>query len=119
MHTTSGGRGRMAIHIRRRDFITLIGGSVAAWPLTARAQQDRIRRIGVVTGTLETDPDFQARYAVLRQALQQLGWTEGRNIQFEHRFGSAGNASQAAHYDVNDKAQCWRANERFYYQRNQ
>src|SRR5262245_29660480 len=90
MHTTSGGRGRMAIHIRRRDFITLIGGSAAAWPLTARAQQDRMRRIGVVTGTLETDPDFQARYAVLRQALQQLGWTEGRNIQFDYRFGSAG-----------------------------
>jgi len=76
--------------IRRREFITLLGNAAAAWPLMARAQQhERMRRVAMVTGVLETDADAQARYAVLRQALQQLGWTEGRNIQFYQRFGSA------------------------------
>ena len=78
--------------MRRREFITLLGGA-AAWPLAARAQQpERMRRVAMVTGVLETDVDAQARYAVLRQALQQLGWTEGRNIQFYQRFGSAGDS---------------------------
>jgi putative tryptophan/tyrosine transport system substrate-binding protein len=76
--------------MQRREVITLVGGT-AAWPLAARAQQtERVRRVGMVTSVLETDTDFQARYAVLRQSLQQLGWTEGRNIQFYQRFGSAG-----------------------------
>src|SRR5215831_15600205 len=79
--------------IRRREFITLLGNAAAAWPLMARAQQyERMRRVAMVTGVLETDVDAQARYAVLRQALQQLGWTEGRNIQFYQRFGSAGDS---------------------------
>ena len=78
--------------MKRRAFITLLGGA-AAWPLAARGEQgERMRRIGIVTSVLETDADAQARYAVLRQALQQLGWTEGRNIQFDHRFGSAGDS---------------------------
>ena len=78
--------------MNRRAFIALLG-SVAAWPVAARAQQaDRVRRIGVVTSVLETDADLQALYAVLRQALQQLGWTEGRNIKFDQRFGSAGDS---------------------------
>ena len=78
--------------MNRRAFIALLG-SVAAWPVAARAQQaDRVRRIGVVTSALETDADLQALYAVLRQALQQLGWTEGRNIKFDQRFGSAGDS---------------------------
>jgi len=78
--------------MRRRKFITLLGGA-AAWPLMARAQQpERMRRVAMVTGVLETDADAQARYTVLRQALQQLGWTEGRNIQFYQRFGSAGDS---------------------------
>ena len=72
--------------MKRRVFITLLGGA-AAWPLAARGEQgERMRRIGIVTSVLETDADAQARYAVLRQALQQLGWTEGRNIQFDHRL---------------------------------
>ena len=79
--------------MKRREFITLLGGAAAAWPVAAGAQQgDRVRRIGVVTSALETDADLQALYAVLRQALQQLGWTEGRNIQFDRRLGSAGDS---------------------------
>jgi putative ABC transport system substrate-binding protein len=70
--------------MRRRDFIKVIAGPTIGWPLAARAQQgERMRRIGIVTSVLETDADAQARYAVLREALQQLGWTEGRNIQFD------------------------------------
>ena len=70
--------------MRRRDFITFVGGAAAAWPLATRAEQtERVRRIGIVTSVLEIDADAQARYAVLRQALQQLGWTEGLNIQFD------------------------------------
>src|SRR5262245_56574857 len=77
--------------IRRREFITLLGSAAAAWPIVVRAQQtERVRRIGIVTSVFETDADAQARYVVLRQTLQQLGWTEGRNIQFDYRFGSAG-----------------------------
>ena len=79
--------------MRRRELIKLLGGAAAAWPLTARAQQgERVRRVGMITGVLETDPDLQARFAVLRQALQQLGWTQGRNIRFDHRFGSTGDS---------------------------
>jgi hypothetical protein len=76
--------------LRRREFITLLGGAVAAWPLAARAQQgERMRRIGLLTGGDEADPEYQARFAVLRQALQQLGWTEGYNIRFDFRWGSS------------------------------
>ena len=79
--------------MKRREFITLLGGAAAAWPLAARAQQgERMRRVGTVTSALETDADLQARFAVLRQALQQLGWIEGRNIQFDQRFGSVGDS---------------------------
>ena len=75
--------------MRRREFITLIGGAAVAWPLAARAQQgERMRRIGVITSALETDRDYQTRFAVLWQTLQQLGWTQGRNIQIDQRFGS-------------------------------
>jgi putative tryptophan/tyrosine transport system substrate-binding protein len=81
----------MASHIERRKFLAALGGAAVAWPLTARAQEpERMRRVGVITGVLETDADAQARFAALRQALQHLGWTEGRNIQFYQRFGSAG-----------------------------
>jgi putative ABC transport system substrate-binding protein len=74
--------------MRRREFITLLAG-VAAWPLAVRAQQpDRVRRIGVLMG-LADDPDGQARVTALKQGLQELGWTDGRNIQIEIRFGEA------------------------------
>jgi putative ABC transport system substrate-binding protein len=67
--------------MKRREFITLLGGAAAAWPLGARAQQgERMRRIGVLTAaTPADDPDGRARLAAFLQVLQQLGWTDGRN----------------------------------------
>jgi putative ABC transport system substrate-binding protein len=75
--------------MRRRDFITLIGGA-AAWPLAVRAQQgEHMRRIGVLMGYAETDPSAQAQVEALRQGLQRLGWEEGRNILIDVRFPAA------------------------------
>jgi putative ABC transport system substrate-binding protein len=68
--------------VRRREFITLLGG-VAAWPLAARAQQERVRRIGVLMALAADDPQSPVRVAVFAQALQQLGWTIGRNVRIE------------------------------------
>ena len=74
--------------MRRRDFITLLGGAAAAWPLGARAQQpERIRQIFVLMGT-SNDSEAQARAEALHQGLQVLGWTIGRNVQINYRFGS-------------------------------
>ena len=68
----------MSPRIKRRDFITLLGGAAAAWPLAARAQQpERIRRVGVLMSTAADDPEGQARIAAFHQGLQQLGWTIG------------------------------------------
>jgi putative ABC transport system substrate-binding protein len=76
--------------IQRREFITLVGGA-AAWPLAARAQQgERMRRVGVLMGSEQSDPDSQVRLAAFRQVLRQLGWIEGRNIRIDERWG-AGN----------------------------
>jgi ABC-type uncharacterized transport system substrate-binding protein len=73
--------------VRRREFITLLGGA-AAWPLAAHAQQptERLRRIGIMAPTAEDDPQTQARLAAFRQAFEQFGWKEGRNIRFEYRW---------------------------------
>ena len=75
----------MASHIERRKFLATLGGAAAAWPLAARAQQgDRMRRIGLLTGSgTPDDPDIKERYAALVQRLQQLGWSEGRNLRIE------------------------------------
>ena len=71
--------------MKRRDFITLLSGA-AAWPLAARAQQgDRVRRIGVLIGANENDPEYKARISALTQALSGLGWTEGRNVRIDLR----------------------------------
>jgi len=76
--------------LRRREFITLVSGA-AAWPLVARAQQpDEGRRIGVVVNTTADDPESQACVAAFKQALQQLGWSEGQNLRVDYR-GAAGN----------------------------
>src|SRR6516162_5095327 len=72
--------------MRRRQVITLLGG-IASWPLVARAQQlHRVRRIGVLMGYAESDPDAQAWYAAFRQGLHKLGWTEGQNTQIDTRW---------------------------------
>jgi ABC-type uncharacterized transport system substrate-binding protein len=78
----------------RREFITLIGGAAAAWPLAARAQQaERMRRIGVLVGDTQDNPETQARVAAFRDGLERLGWSEGRNVRIHYRF-AAGNPDQ-------------------------
>jgi len=74
--------------VKRRAFITLLGGTAAAWPLAARAQQpDRVRRIGVLINTVDNDPDAVARLSAFKKALRELGWDEGRNLQIDTRLG--------------------------------
>ena len=69
--------------MRRREFITLIGGA-AAWPLAARAQQpERMRRIGILVGLAESDPEGQTRVRAFVQGLDGAGWIEGRNVQID------------------------------------
>jgi putative ABC transport system substrate-binding protein len=76
--------------MKRREFITLLGVAAAGWPLAARAQQaEHMRRIGVLFGATTGDPDVLARLAAFLQVLQQLGWTEGRNVRIESRWGAA------------------------------
>ncbi len=73
--------------MRRREFITLLGGTAAAWPLVARGQQpDRVRRVGVLMSASENDAEYQAYLAAFEEGLQKLGWSEGRNIQIDHRW---------------------------------
>jgi putative ABC transport system substrate-binding protein len=75
--------------MQRRDFIKLVGGATAAWPLAARAQQsDRVRRIGVLMAASADDPDYQARIAAFQQGLQQLGWSDGRNVHIDTRWAT-------------------------------
>jgi putative ABC transport system substrate-binding protein len=85
--------------MKRREFITLLAGATAAWPLAARAQQsERMRRIGVLTsGATADDPDGRARTAAFLQGLQQLGWIDGRNIRIDYRWG-AGDADNMRKY---------------------
>src|SRR6516165_5093952 len=75
--------------MQRRDFITLLGGAAAALPLAARAQQSQqMRRIGVLTGWNETDREAQSNLAAFVQELQQLGWTDGRNMRIDYRWSN-------------------------------
>ena len=74
--------------MKRREFITLLGGAAATWPTLAQAQQsEHVRRIAVLMNRAPNDSEGQARLATLRQALQQLGWNEGRNVQIDIRYG--------------------------------
>jgi len=76
--------------MRRREFITLLGGAAASWPLAARAQQsDKMRRIGVLVGQAENDSDVKARLTGFREALAKAGWSEGRNVNVDYRFAAA------------------------------
>ena len=75
----------MTAKMKRREFITLVGGA-AAWPLAARAQQERMRRISVLANSAADDPLGQARHGAFLQRLQQAGWTIGRNVHVETRW---------------------------------
>ena len=76
--------------MRRRDFITLLGSAVAAWPLAAHAQpSERVRRIGALLGYPEHDPETQPLIQAFRDGLAALGWVEGRNLRIEYRFAAA------------------------------
>src|SRR5262249_37708201 len=76
--------------LRRREFITLLGGAAAAWPFAARAQQgERMRRVGVLMAVAETDPEAQRHIKAFRQGLQDLGWAHDRDVQIEYRWGGA------------------------------
>jgi putative tryptophan/tyrosine transport system substrate-binding protein len=81
--------------MKRRTFITLLGGTAAAWPLVARSQQgDRMRRIGVLMARAANDPEGQKQAAALQRGIEKLGWLPGRNVEIEYRW-PAGDASQA------------------------
>jgi putative ABC transport system substrate-binding protein len=83
--------------MRRREFITVLGGA-AAWPVAARAQQgDRVRRIVFLHGIAENDPEARARVVAFRQGLEALGWVDNRNIQVEHRFSGGDFAQMQTH----------------------
>src|SRR6476620_11264400 len=73
--------------MKRREFITMLGGAAAAWPLAASAQQaERIRRIGVLMPLRADDPESPARVTAFAQGLQQFGWTDGRNVRIDYRW---------------------------------
>ena len=75
--------------MRRREFLGAFGSAALAWPLAARAQQgERIRTIGVLAGATADDPEYQARVRVFRQALEQLGWIDGRNVRIDIRWAT-------------------------------
>src|SRR5262245_13343860 len=76
--------------MRRREFITLLGGAAVSWPLVARAQRDgRVRRVGFLSGGAENDPGAQSSRGALLEGLAKLGWIEGRNLHIEFRFGAS------------------------------
>src|SRR5215510_10667871 len=76
--------------MRRRAFISLLGGAAAVWPICARGQQaERMRRIGMLMGYAESDREGQANFSAFQGGLQKLGWTEGRNIRIDARWAAA------------------------------
>src|SRR5947208_1608498 len=82
--------------LKRREFITLLGGA-AAWPLAAHAQQgERMRRIGVVMGLPASDPGGRSEFAALKQGLEDLGWIDGRNLEIKARWGGEPDRVQAS-----------------------
>src|SRR5205085_1637839 len=84
--------------MRRREFISLLG-SAAAWPVAGRAQQgERVRRIGVLTNLPSDDAEAQLRNAAFLQSLQALGWTVGRNLRIDFRWGTGGDTDRLRAY---------------------
>jgi putative ABC transport system substrate-binding protein len=84
--------------VNRREFISLLGGAAAAWPLSARAQQgERVRRIGVLMALAADDPEGKARIKVFEQGLNELGWSVDRNLRIDYRWG-AGDTSRYRSY---------------------
>ncbi len=84
--------------MKRREFITLLGGAAGMWPLAARTQQaERMRRVGVITNALADDPAAQSRLTAFVQGLQQLGWSDSRNVRIDTRWG-AGDAERVRRY---------------------
>src|SRR6516165_723315 len=83
--------------MRRREFITLLGGA-AVWPLAARAQLERLRRIGVLMGWPESDPEAQSALAAFLQGLQQLGWADGRNVRIDTRWATPADAESTQRF---------------------
>jgi putative tryptophan/tyrosine transport system substrate-binding protein len=89
---------RMRNHLRRREFIALLGGAAAAWPVAVQAQQrERVRRIGVLLPNTADDPEAQARLGAFLQGLQQSGWTIGRNVRVDVRWAGADAADIRRH----------------------
>src|SRR5262250_3662759 len=78
------------VWLQRREFITLLGGAAAAWPVAVRGQQgQRMRRVGVLMSTAVDDPQDPARLAAFAQGLQELGWTIGRNLRIDYRWSAS------------------------------
>ena len=76
-------------NMRRRKFITLLGTVSVAWPILALAQQERVRRVGVLIGTTANDPETKRRVEALRLGLREKGWVENTNLQFDFRFSGS------------------------------
>jgi hypothetical protein len=96
--------------MKRRTFITLLGGAAAMWPLAARAQQpDRVRRIGILTYLASDDADWQSRNAAFLQGLQELGWAVGRNVRIDYRWGASNFDPERMRkgYSITSSASCW------------
>jgi putative ABC transport system substrate-binding protein len=82
--------------MKRREFITLLGGAATAWPLAAYAQSaEHLPRVGVLMGLAENDPASKARLAAFREGLERLGWSDGRSVQIDYRYAPANSVEQA------------------------
>ena len=88
---------RVGVRMQRREFITLLGGAAATWPLAARAQQaDRVRRIGILLNLSPDSPESKARIKALLDGLQEKGWIEGRNLRIDYRWATTDLSRHAA-----------------------
>ena len=77
--------------LKRREFVTLLGGAAAAWSLAARAQTKQTRRIGVLMGLVANDPEAKSRVVAFENGLRELGWVKERNLSIEYRWAGDGN----------------------------